>query len=124
MDGKIDVITLLFLIIAVVVILKLRSVLGRRTGDEEARVERRSRTLEEAKERAAAIKDKVVAMPRRDREGGTIAAQDQVSAADAEARVKSYAPGNAALQSSLLELAKLDPTFDPEHFLPRAIAGC
>ena len=37
MDGRIDVITLLFLIVAVVVILKLRSVLGRRTGDEEAR---------------------------------------------------------------------------------------
>ena len=37
---KIDLFTLISLIVAVVVILKLRSVLGRRTGDEEARVER------------------------------------------------------------------------------------
>ena len=34
---KIDLFTLISLIVAVVVILKLRSVLGRRTGDEEAR---------------------------------------------------------------------------------------
>lgn len=40
MDGKIDIFTILFLVIAVVIILKLRNVLGRRTGDEDARVER------------------------------------------------------------------------------------
>ena len=37
---KIDLLTLVLLIVAVVVVLKLRSVLGRRTGDEEARLER------------------------------------------------------------------------------------
>ena len=37
---KIDLFTLISLIVAVVVVLKLRSVLGRRTGDEEARLER------------------------------------------------------------------------------------
>jgi predicted lipid-binding transport protein (Tim44 family) len=117
MDGNIDVITLLFLIVAVFVIIKLRSVLGRRTGDEEARYERQMRAAQEARERAAAIRDKVITMPRREREGATVAAQDQVSTADAEARVKTYAAGNAALERSLLDLAKADPTFDPEAFL-------
>ena len=118
MDGNIDVITLLFLIVAVVAIFKLRSVLGRRTGDEEARYERQARASQEARERAAAIKDKVVTMPRREqREGTTVAAQDQVKTADAEARVKVYAAGNTSLEKSLLDVAKADPTFDPDGFL-------
>lgn len=117
MDGNIDVITLLFLIVAVVAVIKLRSVLGRRTGDEEARYERQMRAAQEARERAAAVRDKVITMPRREREGTTVAAQDQVSTADAEARVKTYAAGNAVLEKSLLDLAKADATFDPEAFL-------
>jgi predicted lipid-binding transport protein (Tim44 family) len=117
MDGNIDVVTLLFLIVAVVAVFKLRNVLGRRTGDEEARYERQMRAAQEARERAAAVKDKVVTMPRREREGATVAAHDQVSTADAEARVKTYAAGNAALERALMDLAKADATFDPEGFL-------
>ena len=65
---KIDLFTLISLIVAVVVILKLRSVLGRRTGDEEARVERYR--AERAQHGApASSSDNVVAMPRREREG-------------------------------------------------------
>ena len=37
---KIDFFTLISIIVAVVVVWKLRSVLGRRTGDEDARIER------------------------------------------------------------------------------------
>ena len=40
MDGRIDAITLIFLVLAVVIFLKLRSVLGRRTGHEQTRFER------------------------------------------------------------------------------------
>ena len=39
-DIRVVLFTLISLIVAVVVMLKLRSVLGRRTGDEEARLER------------------------------------------------------------------------------------
>jgi predicted lipid-binding transport protein (Tim44 family) len=117
MDGNIDVVTLLFLIVAVFAIFKLRSVLGRRTGDEEARFERQVRTAQEARERAAGLKDKVVAMPRRERESATVGAQDQLSTADAEARVRSYAAGNSALERSLLDLARADASFDPEAFV-------
>jgi predicted lipid-binding transport protein (Tim44 family) len=119
MDGKIDLVTLLFLVVAVVAILKLRSVLGRRTGDEEARYERQVRATQEAQERAAAAaaKDKVVALPRRDREVAVAGADDKASIADAESRVKSFAAGNGALERPLLEILNADRSFDPEHFL-------
>lgn len=117
MDGRIDVITLLFLIVAVVVILKLRSVLGRRTGDEEARYERQVRAQQEARERAAAAKGKVVTLPRRERETATVGAREEVSAADAETRVKNFAGGNTFLEQALLSIARADASFDPEHFL-------
>jgi predicted lipid-binding transport protein (Tim44 family) len=119
MDGKIDLVTLLFLVVAVVAILKLRSVLGRRTGDEEARYERQVRAAQEARERAAAAaaKDKVVALPRRDREVAVADADDKTAIADAESRIKSFAAGNPALERPLLEILKADRSFDPEHFV-------
>ncbi|MCL4766130.1 MAG: Tim44 domain-containing protein [Hyphomicrobiaceae bacterium] len=117
MDGRIDVITLLFLIVAVVVILKLRSVLGRRTGDEDARFERQARAQQEARERAAAAKGKVVTLPRREREAATVGGHEQSAAADAETRVRNFAGGNAFLEQALLHIARADPSFDPEQFV-------
>ena len=65
---KIDLFTLISLIVAVVVVLKLRSVLGRRTGDEEARVERYRAGAAPSTGHPASATDNVVAMPRRERE--------------------------------------------------------
>ena len=69
MDGRIDVSTLLFLVLAVVIFLKLRSVLGRRTGHEQTRFER-YKAQQEASQRNGNLagKDKVVTLPRRERE--------------------------------------------------------
>ena len=69
MDGRIDVSTLLFLVLAVVIFLKLRSVLGRRTGHEQARFER-YKAQQEASQRNGKLagQDKVVTLPRRERE--------------------------------------------------------
>ncbi len=117
MDGRIDVITLLFLVVAVVVILKLRNVLGRRTGDEEARYERQLRAQQEARERAAAAKGKVVTLPRREREAATVGGHEEMAAADAETRVKNFAGGNTFLEQALLHIARADANFDPEQFL-------
>ena len=63
MDGQINILTLLSLIVLVIVVFKLRSVLGRRTPDDEARIDRNMRA-QQAAEQAAATKDKVVTMPR------------------------------------------------------------
>ena len=118
MDGKIDVFTLIFLVLALVIFFKLRSVLGRRTDDDEAR---RERYREQARTAAAEARDKVVAMPRRDRPAQEQAAEPQVatqaSAADMEQRIRTFAAGNDAVAGGLLAIHGVDRSFDPEHFM-------
>jgi len=113
---KIDLFTLISLIVAVIVVLKLRSVLGRRTGDEEARVER-YRTERARQEAAAASSDNVVAIPRRDRDALPAAPVPEATQADAEERIKSYPSIEPGARAGLIEVARLDPTFDPDSFI-------
>ena len=102
MDGKIDAITLIFLVLAVVVFLKLRSVLGRRTGHEETRFER-YRAQREASQRNGkmATQEKVVTLPRREREEVEAAplAEHAKLRTDLEERVKGLAGDNASMAS-------------------------
>lgn len=114
MDGKIDLFTLLTLVVAIVTILKLRSVLGRRTGDEDARVEQRRRDAS-----AAAGAEKVVKLPRRDK-AEPVAAERVAEPASGEAavaRIKSVTGGDESLTSGLMEILKADPSFDPDGFV-------
>ena len=126
MDGKIDAITLIFLVLAVVVFLKLRSVLGRRTGQEETRLER-YRAQREASQRngKVASQEKVVTLPRREREDvetATVAEQGKVRT-DLEERVKGLAGDNAGIADGLLAIVHADATFDPDQFLKGARAA-
>lgn len=117
MDGKIDLITIISLVVAVVVIFKLRNVLGKRTSEDEARVERARLERQQAAQRAD---DKVVTLPRREREradsvgGETVS---QVSAAEAEERIRTFAGSNPAVATGLIDILKLDSTFEPEGFV-------
>jgi predicted lipid-binding transport protein (Tim44 family) len=113
---KIDLFTLISLIVAVVVVLKLRSVLGRRTGDEEARLER-YRAERRQQGAGASQSDNVVSMPRRDSDGAAIGQPQEVAVADAEERVNVYPGLDADVRRGLLTIAKLDPAFDPEAFV-------
>lgn len=125
MDGRIDVTTLLFLVLAVVIFLKLRSVLGRRTGHEQARFER-YKAQQEASQRNGKLagQDKVVTLPRREREEiePSPVAEQQVPD-DGEQRVKNYAAGNADITKGLLDIVRADTNFDPAHFLQGAKAA-
>jgi predicted lipid-binding transport protein (Tim44 family) len=126
MDGKIEAITLIFLVLAVVVFLKLRSVLGRRTGQEETRFER-YRAQREASQRNGkmAAQEKVVTLPRREREEVEAAplAEHAKVRTDLEERVKGLAGDNASMASGLLDIARADQTFDPDQFLKGARAA-
>ncbi len=118
MDGKIDVLTLISLIVAVVLVFKLRSVLGRRTDDDEQRVERAR--AEQRQARAAngsAGSDKVVTLPRQGREESQAAASSGTPVAEAEERIRTFATADPAVTKGLLDILKLDPGFNPEHFL-------
>jgi predicted lipid-binding transport protein (Tim44 family) len=122
MDGRIDVTTLLFLVLAVVIFLKLRSVLGRRTGHEQSRFER-YKAQQEASQRNGKLgsQDKVVTLPRREREDADVRPPAERQAeADGEQRVKEYAAGNGEITKGLVDIVRTDASFDPNHFLQGA----
>ncbi len=114
---KIDIFTLISLIVAVVVILKLRAVLGRRTGDEEARLERYRAERRQQGGTSPTPADNVVSMPRRDRDETVPGQSQEVALADAEERIKDFPGIDADVRRGLLDVAKLDPAFDPETFI-------
>jgi predicted lipid-binding transport protein (Tim44 family) len=117
MDGRIDLVTLISLIVALVVILKLRSVLGRKTGDEQTRIERyRSERSGQAGPRSAQG-DNVVTLPRAEREDAAARIPAPAQVAEAEARIRTFAGKDPAVERGLLDILRLDPDFDPEHFL-------
>ena len=60
MNGTFDILTLLFLVIAVVIFLRLRSVLGRRTGNERPRYDPYSAPDANGK----TVRDNIVTLPR------------------------------------------------------------
>jgi predicted lipid-binding transport protein (Tim44 family) len=120
MNGQLDLITLLSLVVAVVVIFKLRSVLGRRTEDDEQRIQQQ-RVRAQERERLAREQGKVVTLPKREREEAPAAAPSRPGQlAEAEARVKTIAAGDVAIERGLMDIFRADNTFDPEHFLKGA----
>lgn len=114
MDGEINLLTLLSLIVAVVAIIKLRGLLGRRTEEDDSRVQRK-REAALNKQVQPQQSDKVVALPRRDREPEP--AETTLSVAEVEERIKAFAGSNAVLAERLTDILRLDPKFDPETFL-------
>lgn len=122
MDGKIDLLTLVSLIVAVVLVLKLRSVLGRRTDHDEQRIER-SRAEQQRQARSQGVggaSDKVVTLPRRERDELATSAPVGVSVAEAEERIRTFAVSDPTATKGMLEILKLDPSFNPEQFLAGA----
>jgi predicted lipid-binding transport protein (Tim44 family) len=117
MNGQIDIFTLLFIVMALVIILRLRNVLGRKSGEDDARVER-YKAEQRARTAAAQAKEKVVALPRRDRPDAPAERPQTAEAATGiEEKVRTLASGNEALADGLLAIARTDRSFDPEHFL-------
>ncbi len=118
MDGRIDLITLISLIVALVVILKLRSVLGRRTEEDDARMERYRAEQQQRAAASAANRDKVVTLPQRGDHQSTPAANEGgLALAEVEERIRAIAGSNREVERGLLDIYKADSTFDPEHFL-------
>ncbi len=119
MNAPLDLFTIIALVVAIVVILRLRGVLGRRTGDEESRIERARQQRRQAETQAQSA-GKVVALPRRDREEAPSREAQAVATAEAEAKIKAFAAGDAAVERGLSEIARQDPAFDPEQFIQGA----
>jgi len=122
MNGQFDLITLIALVVAVAAIIKLRSVLGQRSDEDEQRVERLKTRERDAAQRPATetASADVISMPRRDREPMPSAPTAEVSGPSVEARIRAYPVQDQAVTAGLLDIAKLDPTLDPDSFLAGA----
>lgn len=113
MNGTFDILTLVFLVIAVVIFFRLRSVLGRRTGNERPNYDRYAPS-----EGNGAVRDNVVTLrgePRRPAEP-----MDEEAFAK---RLKDIAPAGSTLAQKLQAIAQADASFDPQHFLNGAKAA-
>jgi predicted lipid-binding transport protein (Tim44 family) len=113
MTGFIDIYTIIFLAIAVIIFLRLRNVLGRRTGNERPPFDPYSRR--EAQPGTAS--DKVIDLPRRP--AGREAPVQDIEPATAE-RIKVIAPAGSTLHEALKTVATADRSFDPKTFLDGA----
>ncbi len=102
--GSSDFITLFFLVAAVLIFLQLRSVLGRRTGNEKPPMDPYS-----PRDAAKSLSDdnKVVTLPKK----------GEGDEENRFAEIDAVAPAGSPLNDSLREVSKTDPSFRPKEFL-------
>lgn len=123
MNGQIDLITLISLIVAAVAIFKLRSVLGQRTDEDENRVERmKAREREAQKAQGAPASGEVITLPRRPRDE-PVPAPVTEAPVDSEARIRAFSVADPAVTDGLLAIAKQDAALDPDAFIKGAGAA-
>ena len=107
-----DIYTIIFLALAVFIFLRLRNVLGQRTGDERPPYDRAARDV------LRGAPDNVVPMP------GKVLDQTPISSSEEEAPVqdrwKGIAETGSALAKGLDQVVANDPSFDARHFISGA----
>ncbi|MFT4003545.1 MAG: Tim44/TimA family putative adaptor protein [Rhizobium sp.] len=104
--GANDFVTIFFLVAAVLIFFQLRSVLGRRTGNEKPPRDLYG-SADPANGPTPPDAGKVVTLPRRD----ATEEEDRFAAIDA------FTPAGTPLNDSLRELNKSDPSFNPKEFV-------
>jgi len=107
----VDIYTIIFLALAVFIFLRLRSVLGQRTGQERPPFERAPRNV------APGAPDNVVPIPGSVIDQAPMAPAADVAPAD---RWKGLAEPGTALSQGLDAIVAQDYSFDPRHFLSGA----
>ncbi len=117
MSEAFDIYTLLFLVLAVVIFIRLRNVLGRRTGNERPPFDPFS-TPDKKLPGAPKTNEPVVALPRG--RSGPLPETSPASVEDIEAKLGTHAPKDSPLARSLTALMRADPGFDPSTFLEGA----
>jgi len=114
MQDNINIITLLAIVVAVFVILRLRSVLGRRTDEDEARIARKMRTHEQ---HATAASEKVVTLPRRGPADNAQTQQQVQPEEEIRRKMQTLGIADQSISDALVAIASRDPSFDIEHFV-------
>src|SRR5581483_3870178 len=117
-----DIYTIIFLALAVFIFLRLRSVLGQRTGRERPPYDpfsARDPVRGGPKDGVKEVKDNVVSLPGRSTE---TADKPSVPVEPSE-RWKGITESGSSLAASLDAIAAADPSFDAKHFLAGARAA-
>ncbi len=116
MSDFLDVYNIFFLILAVAIFLRLRSVLGRRTGNERPPIDPYSSRGEQDAPAARTASDNVVTLPRQNNGQGTAGAEtdEQIE------HIDKIAPEGSALNDALRTILSADRAFDPQHFIAGA----
>jgi predicted lipid-binding transport protein (Tim44 family) len=122
MSEAFDIYTLLFLVLAVVIFIRLRNVLGRRTGNERPPYDPFA-TPDAKRPGTPKPNEPVVALPPGSSGRAPILETSVPSIEDIEAKLGRHAPKDSPLRQSLTELLRVDPSFDPTHFLEGAKAA-
>ncbi len=120
MDGFFDAYTLIFLILAVVVFLRLRNALGKRTGNERPPYDpftRRKDGDAKVEGRPDPGQDNVVRLPGAD---GPAPVAETDPAEIRARRLKGYAAPGTPLAEGLEAIMEADPSFDPKGFVAGA----
>jgi predicted lipid-binding transport protein (Tim44 family) len=110
-----DIYTIIFLALAVFIFLRLRSVLGQRTGRERPPYDPYS-----AREVRPSTNDNVVALPGR---GGIDTAPKPAEPVDPGERWKGVAEAGSTVAAGLDAIAAEEPDFDAKHFVVGARAA-
>jgi len=111
-----DIYTIIFLALAVFIFLRLRSVLGQRTGRERPPYDPYS-----AREPVRSPTEKIVSLPNRPSEATSAKPAEQAEVSPE--RWKGIAEPGSAVASGLDAIATADTGFDPKHFLTGARAA-
>jgi predicted lipid-binding transport protein (Tim44 family) len=109
MQDVFDIYTIIFLALAVFIFLRLRSVLGQRTGRERPPYDPYS-----ARDAVRPATDNVVTLPSR---GGVDAPQKPIEPVDPAERWKGVAEAGSSIAAGLDAIAHEDPSFDAKHFV-------
>ncbi len=115
MNGSFEIPTIVFLLVAVLLIARLVSVLGRKTGNERP-LKTYRQTADERPTGSAA--DNVIPLGRSAADARPDASIPDAPAA--ELRIKGAAPLGSPLETELLAIARKDASFDPKSFLSGA----
>jgi predicted lipid-binding transport protein (Tim44 family) len=112
MNESDSIFTIIFLALAIIIFLRLRSVLGRRTGNERQPFDPYSRS-----DAGREGKDKVIALPPRPGRETNSPGYQAEQQADVETRIKTVTDPKSVLGERLKALMSADPTFDPKAFI-------
>ena len=112
MSGFFDIYSIIFLVIAVVIFMRLGSVLGRRTGNEPSPYDA---PVNRGPGASKSSNDNIVALPSRDRS----AKAEQGAELDLDAIDRHAKPGSD-LHDGLVAILRSSPDFDPDQFLAGA----